>query len=309
MPVAIEIEGLCHNYGDRKALAGIDLEIQEGEIFGLLGPNGGGKTTLFRILCTLLAPSEGQVRILGMDVLQEITRVRRRIGVVFQNPSLDPNLTVWENLYHQGHLYGLSGRALSQRVDEVLALVRIADRARDRVEILSGGLKRRVDLAKGLLHRPSVLIFDEPSTGLDPGARRAFWNDLEALRASDGITLLLTTHFMEEAERCDRVAILDEGQLVAHGTPGELKRDVGQDVIVIETEQAASLIEEIRDRFEVQPFLLDGTVRIECEDGQELLSSLYAAFRERLDAITLGRPTLEDVFVSKTGRSFQSGGA
>ncbi len=284
---------------------GIDLRVEAGEIFGLLGPNGGGKTTLFQILCTLLPPGAGKVRILGMDPVADATKIRLQIGVVFQNPSLDMKLTVLENLRHQGHLYGLRGQGLTRRMEEVLDLVGLNDRAGDRVEVLSGGLKRRVELAKGLLHRPALLIFDEPSTGLDPGARRAFWSDLDALRTRDGVTLVLTTHFMEEAERCDRVGILDEGRLVALGTPGALKQAVGKDVIVIESDDLERLQDDIGAQFGESADLLDGILRIECSEGQELMGRIYASFRERIDAITLGRPTLEDVFIQRTGHRFQ----
>ena len=305
---AIQVKGLCHDYGNRRALDGIDLRIEEGEIFGLLGPNGGGKTTLFHILGTLLSPTLGKVRVLGMDPVAEARKIRLCTGVVFQSPSVDPKLTVFENLRHQGHLYGLWGQGLARRIEEVLDLVGLRDRVGDRVEVLSGGLKRRVDLAKGLLHRPALLIFDEPSAGLDPGARRAFWNDLEALRRRDGVTLVLTTHFMEEAERCDRVGILDRGRLVALGTPSGLKQGVGKDVIVIASDDSAGLQEDIAARFGQGCTLLDGMLRIECDEGQVLMERLCVSFRERIDSITLGRPTLEDVFIQRTGHGFRTEG-
>ena len=305
---AIQVKGLCHDYGNRRALDGIDLRIEEGEIFGLLGPNGGGKTTLFHILGTLLSPTLGKVRVLGMDPVAEARKIRLCTGVVFQSPSVDAKLTVFENLRHQGHLYGLWGQGLARRIEEVLDLVGLRDRVGDRVEVLSGGLKRRVDLAKGLLHRPALLIFDEPSAGLDPGARRAFWNDLEALRRRDGVTLVLTTHFMEEAERCDRVGILDRGRLVALGTPSGLKQGVGKDVIVIASDDAAGLQEDIAARFGQDCTLLDGMLRIECDEGQVLMERLCVSFRERIDSITLGRPTLEDVFIQRTGHRFRTEG-
>ena len=197
---------------------------------------------------------------------------------------------------------------MARRIEEVLDLVGLRDRVGDRVEVLSGGLKRRVDLAKGLLHRPALLIFDEPSAGLDPGARRAFWNDLEALRRRDGVTLVLTTHFMEEAERCDRVGILDRGRLVALGTPSGLKQGVGKDVIVIASDDSAGLQEDIAARFGQDCTLLDGMLRIECDEGQVLMERLCVSFRERIDSITLGRPTLEDVFIQRTGHRFRTEG-
>ena len=306
--VVVEAKGLCHSYVDRKALTDIDLSVRSGEIFGLLGPNGGGKTTLFRILSTSLAPSAGSVRVLGLDPVLDPLQVRARIGVVFQRPSLDPNLTVVENLRHHGRLFGLIGAALRARIAEVLTLFGLDDRSGDRVEVLSGGLQRRVELAKGLLPRPDLLIFDEPSTGLDPGARRSFWRDLLRLRDREDITLLLTTHFIEEAEGCDRVAILDAGRLVAVGTPEELKREVGRDVVVLHAQDAADLSREVEARMGEKTVLLDGALRIECDDGRSLTQSLYAELGNRIDAITLGKPTLEDVFVHHTGHRFQAEG-
>ena len=307
MSLAIAVAGLRHCYGDRRALDGIDLRVEKGEVYGLLGPNGGGKTTLFRILSTLLEPNDGTVRILGRDPLRDAAGIRARIGVVFQHASLDLKLTVLENLRHQGHLYGLRGRSLLERIESVLRRVRLTDRRDDRTEELSGGLRRRVDLARGLLHGPELLLFDEPSSGLDPLARRALWDDLQKLREEQGVTVLLTTHFIEEAERCDRVGILDRGRLVTEGTPEALKRSMNKDVLVIEAEHTDALSADIEARVSVSPVLLDGTVRIECDDGQAMMASLYACFRDRISAIRLGRPTLEDVFIRETGRPFESG--
>ena len=307
MSLAIAVAGLRHCYGKRRALDGIDLQIEKGEVYGLLGPNGGGKTTLFRILSTLLEPTDGTVRILGRDPLRDAAGIRARIGVVFQHASLDLKLTVLENLRHQGHLYGLRGRSLLERIESVLRRVRLTDRRDDRTEELSGGLRRRVDLARGLLHGPELLLFDEPSSGLDPLARRALWGDLQKLREEQGVTVLLNTHFIEEAERCDRVGILDRGRLVAEGAPEALKRSMNKDVLVIEAEHTEALRADIEAQVSVSPVLLDGTVRIECDDGQAMMASLYACFRERISAIRLGRPTLEDVFIRETGRPFESG--
>jgi ABC-2 type transport system ATP-binding protein len=302
---AVEAIGLCHDYADRRALDGLDLVVHRGEIFGFLGPNGGGKTTLFRILCTRLKPTGGSVRVLGLDPVRDEVAVRERIGVVFQRPSLDPSLTVSENLRHHGHLFGLSGRRLKTRMADILALVDLTDREGDLVSVLSGGLQRRVELAKGLLPGPSLLIFDEPSTGLDPGARRTFWRDLERLRTKEGVTLLLTTHFIEEAERCDRVAILDEGRLITVGSPSELKKAVAQDVVTIQAPDIAALSSEIEKRLSLTPTVLDDALRIECGDGQAVVQRLYGELGDRIDAITLGKPTLEDVFVHHTGHGFQ----
>lgn len=306
MSLAITVAGLRHSYGNRSALDGIDLRIERGEVYGLLGPNGGGKTTLFRILSTLIQPSEGTIRILDLDPLRSAAEIRARIGVVFQHASLDLKLTVLENLRHQGHLYGLRGRALLERIDWVLGRVGLTDRGNDRTESLSGGLRRRVDLARGLLHRPELLLFDEPSSGLDPLARRTLWDDLRKLREEQGVTVMLTTHFIEEAERCDRVGILDRGRLVAQGAPDALKRSMNKDVLVIEAERTEALSAEIEAKANVETTLVDGTVRIECDDGKAMMASLYAGFRERISAVRLGRPTLEDVFIRETGRPFET---
>ena len=303
MQVAIKVENVSHKFGDRVALDNITLQVMTGEMYGLLGPNGGGKTTLFRMLCTMLPPTQGTIHLLGKST--STSAVRAHIGVVFQHPSLDARLTVSENLRHQGHLYGMKGRPLSQRIEEVLNMMSLTDRAKDRVEVLSGGLQRRVELCKSLLHHPEILVFDEPCTGLDPGARRRFWDDLDTLRQTYGTTLVLTTHFIEEAERCDRIGILDRGQLIAEGTPEALKRTVGCEVITLETRDSKSLqlqIEKILDR-DVQ--ILDGQVRIVCDDGQRLLAKLYPFLREEVQAMTLSVPTLEDVFVQRTGHGFK----
>lgn len=301
---AIQIENLEHRYGARRALAGISLQIETGEIFVFLGPNGGGKTTLFRLLSTLIPVQEGDVRILGFDLRRQTQAIRERIGVVFQAPSLDKKLTVVENLMHQGHLYGLSGSALEARQNEMLARLGLADRRRDRVETLSGGLRRRVELAKGMLHRPRLLLLDEPSTGLDPGARSDLWDYLQQVRRDEGVTVVLTTHLLEEAEKADRIAILNEGSLVALDTPEALKATVGGDSITIQTAEPESLAEAISARFACAANVLEGAVRLEQPRGHEWIARLIEAFPGRIDAITLGKPTLEDVFIDRTGHRF-----
>jgi ABC-2 type transport system ATP-binding protein len=304
MTVAIEIDGLRHRYGEREALSGVSLTIGQGEIFALLGPNGGGKTTLFKILSTLMRPTAGTVRVLGHDLGTDAQSVRPRLGVVFQNPGLDPKLTVAENLVHHGHLYGLGGARLRERVQAVLASLDLSDRSGDYVETLSGGLARRTELARGLLHSPELLLLDEPSTGLDPGARRDFGQQLRALRDRGGVTIVLTTHYMEEAERADRVAVLHEGSLVALGTPDELKRSVGGDVVVIYAESPDGLREKIRARFGLDAQVVDDTLRLERSRGHELVREIVDAFPGEVRTVTFGRPTLEDVFVHVTGRRF-----
>jgi len=300
--VALTTSDLTHRYGDRVALDRVSLRIAPREIFGLLGPNGGGKTTLFRILSTLVRPSDGSASILGLDLLRETAALRSRIGVVFQAPSLDKKLRVRENLAHQGHLYGLSGTPLRERIDHLLLEFNLRDRARDLVETLSGGLQRRVEIAKSLLHRPELLLLDEPSTGLDPGARIDLWQTLYRLRDQQDVTVLLTTHLMEEAERCDRVAIIDRGRIVALNTPDALRAEIGGDVISARTKDATSLGERIATTLEVEVSVLNDEVRIEHSDGPAFITRLLETFPGEIDSVTLAKPTLEDVFIAKTGR-------
>jgi ABC-2 type transport system ATP-binding protein len=303
----IQISGLRHAYGAREALAGVSLEVKAGEIFGLLGPNGSGKTTLFRILATSLAPLSGRVTIGGLEPDAPGHELRRQIGVVFQSPSLDDKLTVAENLKCHGWLYGLRGRELARRMDTMLARLGLSDRARERVAKLSGGLKRRVELAKGLLHAPKVLILDEPSTGLDPGARIDLWKYLKTLRDADGVTVLVTTHLMDEADHCDRIAILNAGQIVAAGPPAELKARVGGDVLVVrpQADQGAEALERaIRARFQVRALVADGVVQIEHPDGTRFVTALVEAFPGMIGSVTYRKPTLEDAFVHFTGHRF-----
>ena len=303
---AIEVSGLRHSYGERAALKGVSFTVKPAEIFGLLGPNGSGKTTLFRILSTLMIPSAGSARIMGFDPATQPNLVRRQIGVVFQSASADVKLTAAENLWHQGHLYGLSGTRLKQRIAEMLGRVGLADRAKERIETFSGGQQRRVELAKGLMHSPAVLLLDEPTTGLDPGARRDLWQYLAMLRDEEGVTVIVTTHLMEEAERCDRLAILSEGELVAMGTPAELKSEIGGDVIVLEADDAQVLATRIQSRFAVPCNVIDNKVRLEREQGHRFVTDVMEAFPREIHSISVSRPTLEDVFISRTGHRFWS---
>jgi ABC-2 type transport system ATP-binding protein len=297
----VEVEDLRHRYGERVALDGVSFRVARGELFALLGPNGGGKSTLFKILSTLLRAGGGAARVLGHDVAREPEAVRRRLGVVFQHPSVDGTLTVEENLIHHGHLYGLSGSALRAALDATLARLGLAERRRDRVGRLSGGLMRRAELAKALLVGAEVLLLDEPTTGLDPRARREFLAHLRELRDAEGITAVLTTHDMDEAERCDRVAVLDRGRLVALGTPDALKARVGGDVLVVQANAPETLRDRVRTRFGLEGRLVDGTLRLERARGHELVRELIDAFPDEIRAVTYGKPTLEDVFVGLTG--------
>ena len=302
---ALIIQDVSHRYGDRLALSNVELHIDAGCIFGLLGPNGSGKTTLFRILSTLLPLQNGNIRVFASSLVTEPAAVRRLIGVTFQSPSLDRRLTVFENLLHQSHLYGLSGAVMRQRIDNVLGRLALGDRQRDLVDTLSGGLQRRVEIAKSLLHSPRLLILDEPSTGLDPAARIDLWVVLRDLQAS-GVSILLTTHLMDEAEKCDRLAILDQGTVVAVGEPHELRSSLGGDCLTIRASEPDILAEKIEARFLVVPKRLDENLLIERENGHEFLRDLVAEFSDEISAVSLGKPTLEDVFVARTGRRFES---
>lgn len=302
----ISVRNLVHRYQDRTALNGVSFDVQAAELFGLLGPNGSGKTTLFRILSTLMVPSAGTAVIAGLDSVREPAALRRVIGVVFQAQSVDPKLTAYENLWHQGHLYGLRGSALKTRIEEILNRVGLWSRARDRVETFSGGMQRRVELAKGLLHHPRVLLLDEPTTGLDPGARRDLWQYLQILRDQEQVSVIVTTHLMEEAERCDRLAILNEGNLVAMGTPAELTREIGGDVILLEARDPQRLADRIRERFNVDASVMDAHVRLEIENGHRFVPDAVEAFPGEIQSLSVSKPTLEDVFIHRTGHRFWS---
>ncbi len=304
----ISVRDLVHRYQDRPALNGISFDVRPAELFGLLGPNGSGKTTLFRILSTLMVPSAGTAQVVGLDVVREPAALRRHIGVVFQAQSVDPKLTAYENLWHQGHLYGLRGPALKQRIEEILTRVGLLDRARDRVETFSGGMQRRIELAKGLLHHPEVLLLDEPTTGLDPGARRDLWQYLQILRDQEHVSVIVTTHLMEEAERCDRLAILNEGKLVALGTPTELTREIGGDVVLLEARDPEKLAERIRSLFHVDATVMGEHVRLEIENGHRFVPDVVEAFPGEIQALSVSKPTLEDVFIHRTGHKFWNEG-
>jgi ABC-2 type transport system ATP-binding protein len=306
----ISVERIVHRYDDRTALNGVSFDVRPAELFGLLGPNGSGKTTLFRILSTLMVPVGGRAVIMGYDTAREPNQVRRHIGVVFQAQSIDVKLTAAENLYHQGHLYGLHGSALKMRTNEMLERVALASRAGDKAETFSGGMQRRLELAKGLLHHPSVLLLDEPTTGLDPGARRDLWQYLQILRDEERVSVIVTTHLMEEAERCDRLAILNEGKLVALGTPAELKQEIGGDVIWLETRRdARDLAGRISRHFSVEASVIgeddqNGRIRLEREHGHRFIAELADAFPGEIQSISVSKPTLEDVFIHRTGHRF-----
>lgn len=303
----IEVEKIRFAYGQRPVLQDVSFRVARGRTFGLLGPNGGGKTTLFRILCTLLLPQGGQVRISGLDVVRQASGIRRLLGVVFQSNSLDVQLTCLENLLLQGRLYGLSGAGLRRAAEDKLLQFGLGARRDEKVAHLSGGLRRRLELAKSLLHRPSILVLDEPTQGLDPGIQYELWNYLQVLREEERITIVLTTHLMEEAERCDELAILDEGKVVAAGTPQSLREAIGGDIIIVRTEDPEEIRRKIEDRFSTRGVVVNGTVRLERPRGHEFIPQLVESFPGQIQAVTVGKPTLEDVFIHKTGKRFWNG--
>jgi ABC-2 type transport system ATP-binding protein len=301
---AVRIQSLQFCYGTHEVLRGVDLEIPRGKLFAFLGPNGSGKTTLFRVLSTLAPCQRGSVHILGYDLQHERMEIRRHIGVVFQMPSLDIELTVRENLHCQAALYGLSHADEQANERELLQLLGLWDRRRVRVKTLSGGQRRRVELAKGMIHRPDMLILDEPSTGLDPAARTDLWQHLEHLRDQFGVTVLLTTHLLEEAEKSDQLAILDEGKVVALGSPATLTASVGGDAITIDAHDAEQMVQDLRQRFSLNATLVDGRVRLEPSDSRRWMAALLDTFADDIQSITLSRPSLSDVYLAKTGRQF-----
>ncbi|EAQ80227.1 ABC transporter ATP-binding protein [Blastopirellula marina] len=302
---AISIENVSYSYGARRALNDLSLQIEAGEIFVFLGPNGGGKTTLFRLLSTLAPLQAGKIDLLGFDLASQRDQVRRRIGVVFQSPSLDKKLTVAENMRQQSALYGLSGAAAREAEDRMMRRLGVIDRAGDLAEQLSGGLRRRVELAKGMIHRPQLLLLDEPSTGLDPGARSSLWEYLQRIRTEQGVTIVLTTHLLEEAEKADRIAILDEGTLVALDRPAALKASVGGDSVTITTRgDVEALAGQLRQIVTEEVRVMESAVRFESADASQLAPRIMQSLGDQIESITFGKPTLEDVFIDKTGRQY-----
>ena len=303
MPVEpiVQLSHLSHAYGERVALDDLSLDVNAGEIFGFLGPNGSGKTTLFRILSTLIPAPANAVKMVGFDAATQFADIRRRIGVVFQSPSLDVQLTAMENLCCHGQLYGIHGRDLTERCDSLLHKVGLFDRANERVQGFSGGMRRRVELAKGLLNRPQILLLDEPSTGLDPGARIDLWQMLKDVQA-DGVTVLLTTHLMDEADRCNRLAILAAGKKIACDSPTVLKDRIGGDVVTIEPTDLGALDTLIQQKFDLKPERIDGKLRLEKHQGHSFVPQLIEAAPGLVQSVSVGKPTLEDVFIRLTGR-------
>lgn len=299
--ISVEVEGVAHRFGPIVALDGVGFSVQAGQVFALLGPNGGGKSTIFRLLATVLPLQEGRARVGGFDVREQARAARSILGVLFQHPSLDRKLTVEENLRHHGRLYGLCGDMLARRIGEVCEPLGLGERRAATVEILSGGWQRRAEIAKALVPRPRVLLLDEPTTGLDPAARRDFWQHLESIRATEGCTILVTTHLMEEAARCDRVVILDRGKVVATGAPPDLVAEVGGNIVTVATRDPGRLIKAVREDLGIEGHRSGGGVRFDGADGTGLVKELSGRYADMIDSVTLAKPTLEDVFFAKTG--------
>jgi ABC-2 type transport system ATP-binding protein len=307
--VAIAVAGLVKRYDKVTAVAGIDLEVARGEIFGFLGPNGAGKSTTIAILCTLVKATEGSASVAGIDVARHPDDVRARIGLVFQDPSLDAQLTARENLTFHAMVYGVPRSERRERIDRVLAMVELSDRADAVVMTFSGGMKRRLEVARGILHAPEVLFLDEPTQGLDPQTRARLWDHLRDIRRTTGLTIFMTTHYMEEAEWCDRIAIIDHGRIVALGTPDELKSQVGGDVVVVQTDDNSRASAEIATKLGVTAVADGETLRIEVADGAAFVPRLITALSMPVKTVTVRRPSLDDVFLKLTGRAIREGDA
>jgi len=301
----IQASGLVKRYGQVEAVRGIDLEVRHGEIFGFLGPNGAGKSTTISILCTLLTPSAGTAKVAGIDVVQDPARVRQRIGLVFQDPSLDDVLTGRENLEFHAWIYSVPASERGKRIDEMLALLQLTDRAGSQVRTYSGGMKRRLEIARGMLHQPEILFLDEPTLGLDPQTRQSIWTHLNELRDRKGITIFMTTHYMDEAEFCDRIAIIDRGKIVALGTPDELKAMVGGDVVTITSSKSDDAAAEIEKLLGVTPVRDNGSLRMEVPDAKVFVPRLVRELTAPVDTVTLRRPSLDDVFLKLTGHAIR----
>jgi ABC-2 type transport system ATP-binding protein len=302
---AIRIDGVSFSYGESPALRDVSFDIPQGVLFGVLGPNGSGKTTLFRLISTLLRPDVGHVAVGGLDVVERSAAIRNRLGAVFQQPALDDELSILENVRTAAALYGMRRKDVRGRVAALAESFDLTARLDDRVGTLSGGLKRRADLIRGLIHSPDVLLLDEPTSALDPVARRAFWDHLARLRRSEGTTMIAATHLMDEAERCDVLAVLDLGRLVALDTPDELLRRLGGESIWLECADGTAVMNAIRARFGWDCRLVGRTVQIPHDDPYAVISALHESLGRMIDAATIRRPSLEDVFIELTGRRLQ----
>ncbi len=302
---AIVVERLTRRFGTFTAVDGVSFEVGTGEVFGFLGPNGAGKSTTIGMLCTLLRPTDGHAAVNGFDVARQADAVRRSIGMIFQDPSLDNYLTAQENLDFHAFAYDVPSVEARQRSAALLEMVELTERRNDLVKTFSGGMKRRLEIARGLLHRPRVLFLDEPTLGLDPQTRGHIWQYILDLRKREGVTLFLTTHYMDEAENCDRIAIIDHGQIVALDTPAGLKSGVGGDVVQLETDDPVRARDEIQAALSLDTEIHDRTIRLEVPRGDEVIPVLVRALSVGIDSINVRRPTLDDVFLKLTGRAIR----
>jgi ABC-2 type transport system ATP-binding protein len=302
---AVTVRGLTKRYGDVEAVGGIDFDVQPGEIFGFLGPNGAGKSTTINILCTLVQPTAGSAGVAGFDVATERDAVRRNIGLVFQDPTLDTYLTAEQNLRFHAELYGVPRAVLGDRLRHVLDMVGLWERRSSLVSTFSGGMKRRLEIARGLLHAPRVLFLDEPTVGLDPQTRSSIWKYIHELRGREDITIFLTTHYMDEAEHCDRIAIMDKGRIVVLDTPAALKASVGKDRVQIQTADDPAAIEALRDRFGIEAAIHDGAVTFSVAEGEGFVPRLFAELGVQIRTVSVARPSLDDVFMNYTGTTIR----
>ncbi len=302
---AVEVRGLVKRYGDFTAVDGIDLDVAAGETFGFLGPNGAGKSTTIKILCTLTKPSGGQARVAGYDVATQRGDVRRNIGLVFQDTTLDTYLTAEQNLRFHAELYGINRDVLEDRMRQVLEMVGLWDRKDGRVMTFSGGMKRRLEIARGLMHSPRVLFLDEPTVGLDPQTRLSIWEYINELRLREKITIFLTTHYMDEAENCDRIAIIDAGKIVALDTPEALKASIGVDRVQIATADDVAAIDALQRNFGLDAKFHEGLVTFGVPDGERFVPRLFAELGVAIRSVSVARPTLDDVFLAYTGRTIR----
>lgn len=301
----IEASNLVKRFGKLEAVKGVSFSVKEGEIFGFLGPNGAGKTTTINILCTLLKPTDGQAKVNGYDVIKERSQVRQSIGLVFQEPTLDDYLTAEQNLRFHGYAYGIPKNVLEPRLKELLEMMELWDRRKGKINTYSGGMKRRLEIARGLLHHPRVLFLDEPTLGLDPQTRRRIWDYIHDLRKRENLAIFMTTHYMDEAENCDRIAIIDYGRTVALDTLEKLKDGVGGDVISIKTEDNEEAMRLLEGQYKLKPGIENGIISFTVPHGEEFLPKFVSGFPLRLLSIGLRRPTLEDVFLKLTGRNIR----